>query len=112
MLGDSFGHHCARRGVAGQTLAGGAEGANPPPLPGPGRCVACALQRRHGRRDVKNAQSQPDDIRAAAAGIAPAVRALEEAFREVMPFTRKRDIGLMASYVGMVRGIMQSDQRP
>jgi hypothetical protein len=59
---------------------------------------------------MKNTGSQQDQIQAAVAGIAPAMLALEEAFREVMPFTRMRDVGLMASYVGMVRGTMQSDR--
>jgi hypothetical protein len=59
---------------------------------------------------MKNTQAQLEDIQAAGAGVVPATRALEEAFREVMPFTRMRDIGLMASYVGMVRGAMKSNR--
>jgi hypothetical protein len=59
---------------------------------------------------MKNTQAQADDIQAAAGRIVPAAQALEEAFREVMPFTGADNIGLMASYVGMVRGTMKSDR--
>jgi hypothetical protein len=58
---------------------------------------------------MKCAQTQLEDIQAAGAGIVPATRVLEEAFREVMPFIGDRNIGLMASYVGMTRGVMKSD---
>ena len=58
---------------------------------------------------LKSTRSQPGDIQSATAGIIPALQALEEAFREVMPFTSARNIDLVASYVGMVRGSMQSD---
>ena len=59
---------------------------------------------------MKNTQSQPEDVQAADAGIIPATQELEEAFREVMLFTSGRDIDLIASYVGMVRGAMKSDR--
>ncbi len=59
---------------------------------------------------MKSARTQMDDIQAAGAGVVPATRALEEAFREVMPFTGGRIIDLMASYVGTVRGVMESDR--
>ncbi len=59
---------------------------------------------------MKNTRSQPEDVQAADAGIIPATQELEEAFREVMLFTSGRDIDLIASYVGMVRGAMKSDR--
>lgn len=59
---------------------------------------------------MKNPRAQPDDIQAAAERIVPAAQALQEAFREAMPFTAVRDIDLMASYVGMVHGTMKSDR--
>jgi hypothetical protein len=59
---------------------------------------------------MKNIQARPDDVQAAAERIVPAVRSLEEAFREVMPFTAAGHIALLASYVGMVRATMMSDR--
>jgi hypothetical protein len=55
-------------------------------------------------------RSRRQDVQAAADGIVPATRLLEEAFREVMIFTRDRDVDLLASYVGFVRGVMGSDR--
>jgi len=59
---------------------------------------------------MKNIRSQPGDVQAADAGVLPATADLEEAFREVVLFSSKRNIDLLASYVGMVRGAWQSDR--
>jgi hypothetical protein len=59
---------------------------------------------------MKSPRAQPEDARAAAAEVIPALQALEEAFREVMPFTRERNRDLVASWVGMARGTMASDR--
>jgi hypothetical protein len=59
---------------------------------------------------MKSPQSQPGDVQAAEAAVLPAVAGLEEAFREVMPLTRERDIDLVAGLVGMIRGAWESDR--
>lgn len=59
---------------------------------------------------MQSPRSQPEEAQAAANEVISALQALEEAFREVMPFTRGRNIDLVALYVGMVRGTMQSDR--
>jgi hypothetical protein len=48
---------------------------------------------------MKSPRSQPEDAQAAAAEVIPALQALEEEFREVMPFTRERNRDLVASWV-------------
>jgi hypothetical protein len=57
---------------------------------------------------MKSPRSQPQDAETAGTEVIPALEALDGAFREVMAFTRERDRDLMASYVGMVRGTMES----
>lgn len=59
---------------------------------------------------MKNTRSQPEDVEAADAGVLRATVGLEEAVREVMPFTSARNIGLIASFVGMIRGVWKSDR--
>ena len=59
---------------------------------------------------MKNPDPQPGDVQAAAAGVLPAAAGLEETFREVMVFTSGRNIGLVSSFVGMIRGAWMSDR--
>lgn len=84
------------------------------------------LQRCHARDEVWRALNKilyaaaqmKTDVRAAAGGeaaaakILPQVRALEEAFHEVMLFEGNRATELTARYVGMVQGVMTSDRTP
>jgi hypothetical protein len=55
-------------------------------------------------------QADDDETRAVRDGIVPATRALEAAFRELMPFTKSDVVGVVASYTGFVRGVMASDR--
>jgi hypothetical protein len=59
---------------------------------------------------MKNTQSQPEDVKAADAEILRATADLEEKFREVMLFTSGRNIDLVSSLVGLIRGAWQSDR--
>jgi len=59
---------------------------------------------------MKNTRSQPEEVQAADAEVLPATAHLEDVFREVMLFTRGRDIDLVAGFVGMARGAWQSDR--
>lgn len=57
---------------------------------------------------MKNPGSQPEDVRAADAGILTAD--LEETFREAILFASRRNIDLVSSLVGMIRGAWKSDR--
>lgn len=53
---------------------------------------------------MKNPGSRPENIQAADAGVLPATTDLEETFREVMLFASQRNLDLVSSLVGMIRG--------
>jgi hypothetical protein len=59
---------------------------------------------------MKNPGSQPEDVQAADAEVLPATADLEETFCEVMLFTSRRNIDLVSSLVGMIRGAWKSDR--
>lgn len=54
--------------------------------------------------------TQDDDARQVADRVVATTQSLEEAFREVMSFTRDEIIAVLARYVGFVNGVMRSDR--